>query len=112
MTIEYRIEEGIGVIKIIGDLDAYNVRELTKKFHSYLKETVLFVLDLSELKFLDSTGLGTIINFVKYLSEMDGMLCVVNPQPKPRMVFEITQAYKIIDFYDDIESAIIALQNR
>lgn len=112
MTIEYRIEERIGIIKIIGDLDAYNVRELTKKFHFYLKETALFIMDLSELKFLDSTGLGTIINFVKYLSEMDGMLCVVNPQPKPKMVFEITQAYKIIDFYDDIKSAIIALQNR
>jgi len=110
MKVEYRLEDNVGIVKIIGDLDAYSIRELQKKFHSYLKDTVYFVLDLSELDFLDSTGLGTIINFVKYLAELEGALCVVNPKPKPRMVFEITQAYKIIDFYDDMESAKAAMQ--
>lgn len=110
MKVEYNLQDNVGIVKIIGDLDAYSIRELQKKFHSYLKDTVYFVLDLSELDFLDSTGLGTIINFVKYLAELDGSLCVVNPKPKPRMVFEITQAYKIIDFYDDLQSAIEAMK--
>jgi anti-anti-sigma regulatory factor len=47
---------------------------------------------------------------VKYLAELEGALCIVNPKPKPRMVFEITQAYKIIDFYDDLESAKTAMK--
>lgn len=111
MTIEFHKEGRIGIIKIIGRLDASNARELKDNFVKYLEENIFFVMDFSELEFIDSTGLGAVISAFKHASEVDGDVYIANLQPKPRMVFDITRAYRIFDVYEDVESAIEAMQN-
>ncbi|MCD4651522.1 MAG: STAS domain-containing protein [Candidatus Cloacimonetes bacterium] len=109
MEIGFVKKESVGVISVSGRLDASNAEELKDKFRSHLRKTHNFVMDLSKLEFLDSTGLGAIVACLKYSSEKNGDVVIANLQSKPRMVFEITRAYKIFDVFDDVNTAIKAL---
>ena len=112
MTIEFQKEGRIGIIKIIGRLDASNARELKDNFTKYLEESIYFIMDFSELEFIDSTGLGAVISAFKHASEVDGDVYIANLQPKPRMVFDITRAYRIFDVYEDVDTALEAMQEK
>ena len=106
MNIQYEKRKNVGIVSITGRIDAGNVSELKSQFSIWLNETNRFVVDMKNVDFIDSTGLGGIVACLKYTSEANGDLKISGLQAKPRMVFEITRAYKIFDIYDDIESAV------
>ena len=110
MSIKFEKKNKIGIIEIEGRLDATNAKELKEGFSNYLKETNLFVMDCHQMDYLDSTGLGAIVACLKYVSEAEGDLFIANLQAKPRMVFEITRAYKIFDVFDSVDAAVEALE--
>ncbi|HHE65263.1 MAG: anti-sigma factor antagonist [Candidatus Cloacimonadota bacterium] len=110
MKIAYEQKGKIGIINISGRLDASNSSELKESFLSYLGDTVNFVLNCSELEFIDSTGLGAIISILKRSTEKNGDIVIANLQQKPAMLFEITRAYKIFEVFDDLDKAVEALK--
>ena len=112
MKINYEQTGKIGIIGIIGRLDASNEKELKEIFRPYLTETVNFVLDCTQLEFVDSTGLGAIISILKSSTEMNGDIYIANLQEKPMMLFEITRAYKIFEIFDDVVTAAAALEEK
>lgn len=110
MKIDYTLKDNIGILKISGRMDAYSAPELKEKFTEYSNETVNFVFDLHGLEFLDSTGLGSIVACLKAISEKDGDIKIANMSEKPRMVFEITRAYKIFEIFDDLDAAVMSFE--
>lgn len=110
MRVEYKKIEKIGIITVSGRLDASNEKELKTNFESFLAETVYFVLDCSHLEFMDSTGLGAVISMLKSVTELKGDIYIANLQMKPKLLFEITRAWKIFNVFDDTDSAISALR--
>ena len=110
MQIKYEQKGKIGIVNISGRLDASNSTELKESFRSYLADTVNFVLDCSELEFVDSTGLGAIISILKSSTEKKGDVLIANLQQKPAMLFKITRAYKIFEVFDDLEKAVKSLE--
>jgi len=110
MELNFEMRDNVGVLKVSGRLDAYNSSEFKESFTKYSEQTVNFVLDLSSLDFLDSTGLGSIVACLKAISERDGDIRVANMSEKPRMVFEITRAYKIFEIFDDVDVAVMSYE--
>ena len=110
MQLNYRQENNIGILEIIGRLDAYNAPKLREKYDSVANSAVNFVFDMSECDFVDSTGLGTIVACLKSASQGGGDIYIANLQDKPRMVFDITRAHKIFHIFDDLEAAIMAFE--
>ncbi|MBI9031949.1 STAS domain-containing protein [bacterium] len=110
MELSFELRENVGVLKVSGRLDAYNSTEFKESFTKYTEQTVNFVLDLSNLDFLDSTGLGSLVACLKAISEKDGDIRIANMSEKPRMVFEITRAYKIFEIFDDVDVAIMSYE--
>lgn len=94
------------ILHYSGRLDASNAQEMKEKFRSYLTDAHFFVFDLTELDFIDSTGLGAIISCMKAVNELSGEIYLANLQAKPRLLFEITRAYKIFDVFDDVDTAV------
>jgi len=111
MEIKINKKGDVTIIKVIKRLDASNYKIFKEKIHSFSKEDIYFVLDFSELEFLDSTGLGAIISSLKYASEKGGDVYIANLQPKPKMLFEITRAYKIFNVFDSVKAAINNFHN-
>lgn len=100
---------GAMVIEINGRLDAEYAEALRSEFLKQIGSYRKFVLDLAGMDYLDSTGLGAIVFCLKSSNEYDGKLVLANLGSKPRMIFTITRAYKIFDIYDDLDSAINAV---
>lgn len=105
MDINFSKSENIGIIKITGSLEAENADTLKEKFTEHINEIDHFIFDLSELEFLDSTGLGGIISCYKEAKIKNKELVIANLSPKSKMVFEITRAFKVFDVFENIESA-------
>ncbi|WP_288593742.1 STAS domain-containing protein [uncultured Victivallis sp.] len=106
-------EEKIGSsvkVMIIGRLTA----DCADQFKQYMQEALArgrrFVLDLSEMEYVDSTGLGAMVFVLQRISEAGGELKIASLQAKPRVVFDITKAYKIFDIYPGVEKALAALE--
>jgi len=110
MNLEFTKVGRIGKVSFKGRLDAVNAGMLKEKFQNYLNEVVNFVFDFSELVFIDSTGLGAIISCTKNASIKHGDIFIANLQEKPRLLFEITRAYKMFEVFDDTETAIEKLK--
>lgn len=88
------------VLTLSGELDAYDAPSLRAAFTEAvggLGETVLVVLDLTAVSFLDSTVLGTIVGLLKRVRERDGELRVVLPETAARRIFELTGLDRSLD---------------
>lgn len=104
-------ENGIGLITLSGPLTAATVEAFREKFSAWQAEEAAvknFVFDLSAVDFMDSAGLGSLIAALKRITERGGDMKLACLQKKPRMVFEITRAYKVFEIYDTVEEALRA----
>ncbi|MCF7848430.1 MAG: STAS domain-containing protein [Kiritimatiellales bacterium] len=104
---------GIGIIKINEALTAATVDAFREQFSSWQAaepEVKNFVIDLADVDFMDSAGLGTLIAVLKRVTEQGGDMKVACLQKKPRMVFEITRAYKVFEIFDTVDEAVKTFQ--
>lgn len=108
MDITSRDESGVMVMSIGGRLDAEHAELLKNEFRKLLSPGTRMVMDLEKLDYLDSTGLGALVFCLKNCNERGGKLKLASLGEKPRMIFEITRAYRIFDIYDDLGQAIAA----
>lgn len=110
MELNFKQEAKVGIIEVIGRLDAYHAPKLRLMYDSVADKAVNFVFDMSRCEFVDSTGLGTIVACLKSASQGGGDIHIANLQDKPRMVFDITRAHKIFHIFDDLEAAVMSFE--
>lgn len=80
------------------------VMEITEEFTLLI--TTLFqggmrklVFDMSNLKYIDSTGIGIFINLTKLIRTKGGDLCFINVAPKVMEVFSLVKLNDFIKFF-------------
>ncbi|MDF7797928.1 STAS domain-containing protein [Pontiellaceae bacterium B1224] len=101
--------DGVGVVVVSAALTAATVdvfREELSSWQAAEPDVKNYVINLESVDFMDSAGLGTLIAVLKRISERGGDMKIANLQKKPRMVFEITRAYKVFEIYESVEDAI------
>ena len=101
--------KGIGLVQVGAPLTAATVdsfREQLLSWQDSESDIRNFVIDMEKVEFMDSAGLGTLIAVLKRVTERGGDMKIAGLQKKPRMVFEITRAYKVFEIYDTVEDAV------
>jgi anti-sigma B factor antagonist len=109
MVVTCSKEQGVGLIQVSKALTAATVdtfREQLSSWQSAEPDVKNYVIDLKQVDFMDSAGLGTLIAVLKRITERGGDLKIACLQKKPRMVFEITRAYKVFEIYDTVDEAL------
>jgi anti-sigma B factor antagonist len=96
----------VGIVVLQARIDASNSSELQKAFTNWLQQTSNFVFDCTELDFIDSSGLGTIVSCLRKALEHRGDLKLAALGPKVAMVFELTKAKKLFSIFSDSSEAI------
>lgn len=111
MIIETYYRENIKIIKIKGQVSLDNHDELYKSLINCVKGEKRVVLDLEQLSYLNSMGLGTIIKIYSKLKKNNCklVLCCLNDNIKE--LFAITKLDKVLDIYDSLEKAILYYQD-
>lgn len=65
----------------------------------------LIVIDLVNIEFMDSSGLGAVIGCYKALQETGG-LALCNVQEDVKAVFKLTHMDRIFDIHDDYDTCV------
>lgn len=82
-------------------------------FHESLRAAMegklTLVLDLSEVQFIDSSGLGKIMAGLRAFRASGGEMRICGVQPPVRVLFSMVRLAEIVGIDPDVESAVIAL---
>jgi len=95
------------VVDILADsLDAGNTREFREAITPLITPGSTLVLNLETVRFLDSSGCGSILSCLRQLNANDGDLKVCGLQKQVRAVFELVRIHRIIDIFENRDEAI------
>jgi anti-sigma B factor antagonist len=87
------------VIFVAGDLDFHTAPDLRKEILTLFNEGVnRLVLDVSQLDFIDSSGLSVIIAGFKRFKERDGELILRSLTDRTRRVLEVSGLNNVLSF--------------
>ena len=92
-----------------GEIDVYTAPKLRDQITELVADgTYHLVVDMEEVEFLDSTGLGVLVGGLKKVRAHDGSLQLVCTQERLLKIFRITGLAKVFAIHDVAESAAAA----
>lgn len=74
-------------------------------------ESIKLVLDLAEVKFIDSVALGTLVVLLRRIKEGKGRLAMAGLGGHCLRVMQVTGLEKVFELYEDVAAAAEALRN-
>jgi anti-sigma B factor antagonist len=109
LTLSTRREGDRTVVVVGGEIDVYTAPKLREQLVEL--ETAGqhdLVVDLEQVEFLDSTGLGVLVGGLKRVRAHDGSLRLVCTQERILKVFRITGLTKVFPIHDSVAEAVAA----
>ena len=101
------IDEKTCVISLDGTLNARSADQVKESFREVAgKGMHQVVLDLGDVRFIDSSGLAALVSGLKTLNEHDGSLKLASLQSHADLLFKLTMFDKVFEIYDDVDSAV------
>jgi anti-sigma B factor antagonist len=103
-----KIDDIIVVSLQADSLDASNVGEFKRCVTNTVAPKAKIVLDLAQVQFIDSTGCGAILSYLRQLNPVGGDLklcCVSKPV---RSLFELVRMHRILDIFNTRDEAMKA----
>jgi anti-sigma B factor antagonist len=95
----------------VDELDASNAGEFKRDIAPVLQANTGLVLDLSRLRFVDSSGLGAMVSCLRQLSAKGGDLKLCGMSKQVRGLFELVRMHRIFDIYGSKEEAVHAFEH-
>lgn len=98
LQVEQMDNELVHNFKIIGEIDIYTAPKLKEHLSALEQAEGMEVeLDLSEVNYMDSTGLGVFVGFYKEVIANNGKLVIKGLNQRLYRLFEITGLSDIMD---------------
>ena len=109
LTLTTRETDGKTIVAVGGEIDVYTAPKLRDKI-SELVATGSYdlVVDMHEVEFLDSTGLGVLVGGLKKVRAHDGSLRLVCNQDRLLKIFRITGLAKVFVIHETTDDALRA----
>jgi len=95
----------------VDELDASNTEESKRDIAPVLQANTRLVLDLSRLRFVDSSGLGAMLSCLRQLNAKSGDLKLCGMSKQVRALFELVRMHRIFDIYGTREEAVHAFNH-
>ncbi|WP_164214635.1 STAS domain-containing protein [Virgibacillus sp. YIM 98842] len=98
LTIDILTEDKKSIVHLSGEIDAYTAPDLKEKLLPLTKHPDHVVeVNLENVNYMDSTGLGVFISGLKASKENGSHLKLVHPQEKVARLFKITGLDEVLD---------------
>jgi anti-sigma B factor antagonist len=102
---------GVAVAIIpVDELDASNAGDLKRDIAPILETNAKVVIDLSRLRFVDSSGLGAMLSCLRQLTAKGGDLKLCGMSKQVRAAFELVRMHRIFDIFATREEAVRAFR--
>lgn len=106
-TVLTRTEGDASVVAVTGELDAHVAPQLAAAVDPLAaRPEGILVIDLSEVGFVDSTGLGVLVSTLKHVREAGGRLDVVVSSPRVLKVLALTGLDVVIPLHGTLDEAL------
>jgi anti-sigma B factor antagonist len=106
LAVERTCDEGVELVLVEGELDIATASRLISVLNGAVQEALRsLVVDLSDVEFMDSTGLALLINAHRRLTRRSKGFAVVCPPGPLRRVFEVTDMVETLHVCPDRASA-------
>jgi anti-sigma B factor antagonist len=91
-------------------LDAHNSGDLKAQMLTLFEEgKQQLVIDLQEVRFVDSSGLGALVSGFKNASARNGNLKLCGLQPQVKSMFELTRLHRVFEIFPTSQEALASL---
>lgn len=110
VEIHHTEESGAHVLQIEGEIDLHASPKLRAALHELVdKKAPALVADFSGVKYIDSSGLATLVEYVRDSKGYGGKIALFGLQPKVKMVFELVRLNELFTLADSKDAALAAV---
>ena len=113
MNYNYHVEEGVLFMTFSGDLiGENNGPELLELVSQQIENNILLcAIDISNVRYINSSGIGVLITVLTKFRNKNGELVLVNPSEHVKKLLIITKLNAIFHVVDNEKGAISELKN-
>ena len=98
--------DDVRFITFVGDLDATNVEDTVEEvFNVINSDSSRIIADFTDLRYVNSTGLGILLHFSKSAKEKGGFFKICNINSNVFEIIDIIGATDLLDIYETLEEA-------
>lgn len=107
---EFKVDKADGkgstpVVSVQGEIDVYSSPKLKEKIMEVLEGgAARFAVDLTNVSYIDSTGLGVLIGSLRRAREKNGDVVLVFSSKRLKRIFEITGLDKNFTIFENLDS--------
>lgn len=94
----------------LGDLDASNAPDLKRDAGPLVEAYQKLVFDLSQLRFVDSSGLGALLSCLRKVNARGGELKLCSLSKQVQSVFELVRMHRVFDIHATRDGAVNAFE--
>ena len=107
LTLETRDADGVTIVAVGGEIDVYTAPKLRDRITELVADGEYhLIIDMEQVEFLDSTGLGVLVGGLKKVRAHDGSLQLICTQDRLLKIFRITGLAKVFVIHDSAEAAL------
>lgn len=109
LTVSTSERDDVVVVTVSGEVDVYTAPQLRSALEDRIADgRTALVIDLEDVGFIDSTGLGVLVGRLKTVRKVGGWLSVVCTSERILRLFAITGLDQVLPLHDSVESAVEA----
>ena len=100
---------GVCVVTVVArELDNESAEELSSQLLALLNagKSHKFLLDFEAVRFMESSCLGALVTFLKWLSRFDGKIALANVSEDVRFLFAVTKLDKVFPLQRDVPTGL------
>lgn len=100
------MDNEVKVMRPLGRLDvttAADFRRQVNDIASIANPPKYLLVDLQEITFMDSSGLGALVSALKSIRNSNGEMVICSANDQVQMLFELTSMTKIFKIYSTID---------
>ena len=107
MEIKIKKESDVSILEIEGEVDVYYSSRLEEKVKNLISEGERrVIIDMTEVSYMDSSGLGVLVGSLKNLKKSKGEMKIAGVKGEIMNVFEITRLNTFFDMYNTVPEAL------
>ena len=113
MQIENLASDGVTTLKLSGEIDLHASPELRARLLACAKaKSPCLLLDFTEVAYIDSSGLATLIEYVRESEPFSGKMGLFGLQKKVRTIFDLVRLNELFVIGASAEEALAVLGSK
>jgi anti-sigma B factor antagonist len=110
MQVREHVEDGLPIVALSGEIDLHHSPELRALLDAHAKaKRPALLLDFTEVQYIDSSGLATLIEYVQKTYKFQGKLALGGVGERLRTIFDLARLGEIFPIHASLTEARAAL---